>query len=515
MPRQRDARHIRLGGQRWIDRLLLLLRAGHATPASRQKRNGDFYRCGPVTVLAPTYASTTGVALPLVLYLPGYMASAESFAHDFGLRSVLEQFGLIAVLAEGRRDAMGWQHWQAWGNWVGECKPSSVSSFDGDDPLPVRKWAEALEYCGPADIDVNYSRALVGAVRQLYHVDPLHIVAYGQSNGGAMAYRLACDAADLFTHVVVIAGAPPSGAFTCLPAKPVSVLHIGGTRDTQAPFVGKLNFDGAVRSCERFMSFDHCPVLELPPSASSLHWGNVSESLRQLDLSTRRSGVDTEVYEVTGCANQSRVTLWKMLGEWHTPRVNDAFRAEVAKWITAEPTAPPSAPPPRELAGVSPLAPPSSPWTSPTLLPPPPPPPFSSKLTPHPPSSPSCPVGCCRALEAACLACNACQSIEELCGNFPAILGCPAPDVQPQGSPPSLPDVRQAQTAAERSGSDVALVSVVASVFGAVMLLAAGRWLWKSRRRCAKHQAAINLTPSCWGGLRLTRSRLVCWQEVW
>eukprot|EP00966_Prymnesium_polylepis_P166626 3851690-Prymnesium_polylepis.1 len=84
-----------------------------------------------------------------------------------------------------------------------------------------------------------------------------------------MAYRLACDAADLFTHVVVIAGAPPSGAFTCLPARPVSVLHIGGTRDACVPFDGAPNFDGAIRSCERCMRFDDCPVLELPPSASS------------------------------------------------------------------------------------------------------------------------------------------------------------------------------------------------------------------------------------------------------
>jgi hypothetical protein len=83
---------------------------------------------GPVTVLAPTHASATGTALPLVLNLPGYGGHANQFEHSYGLHSMSEQYGIISIVAEGRIDASGWKHWQAWGNWVGECNATAAAS---------------------------------------------------------------------------------------------------------------------------------------------------------------------------------------------------------------------------------------------------------------------------------------------------------------------------------------------------------------------------------------------------
>ena len=54
------------------------------------------------------------------------------------------------------------------------------------------------------------------------------IYAYGQSNGVGMAYRLACDAEDIFSRAVAFEGAPPEGewrpGYSCIPGEPISVL---------------------------------------------------------------------------------------------------------------------------------------------------------------------------------------------------------------------------------------------------------------------------------------------------
>ena len=62
---------------------------------------------------------------------------------------------------------------------------------------------------GCADDDAAYLRELVAAAANLWRVDFGRIYAYGHSNGAAMAYRLACEASDLFAGVIAFAGVPP------------------------------------------------------------------------------------------------------------------------------------------------------------------------------------------------------------------------------------------------------------------------------------------------------------------
>jgi polyhydroxybutyrate depolymerase len=84
--------------------------------------------------------------------------------------------------------------------------------------------------------DVGFIRAMVAAIAAEYPIDPKRIYATGLSNGGMMAYRLACEASDL-----VAAVAPVSAVIVvapCEPRFPVSVLHIHGTADRNVPIEG-------------------------------------------------------------------------------------------------------------------------------------------------------------------------------------------------------------------------------------------------------------------------------------
>jgi polyhydroxybutyrate depolymerase len=106
--------------------------------------------------------------------------------------------------------------------------------------------------CGDASAmqldDVALFRAILAQVGEHVNLDLDRVYATGLSNGGYMSFRLACDAADLFTAVAPAAGAvgtpeigggtnPASSDWTdCVPSRPVSVLATHGTADPLIPY---------------------------------------------------------------------------------------------------------------------------------------------------------------------------------------------------------------------------------------------------------------------------------------
>lgn len=80
--------------------------------------------------------------------------------------------------------------------------------------------------------DVSFVRRVVADIRSTWCVDPHRIFVGGVSDGGFMAARLACDAADLFAAVAVVAGGAPGGSLDpCAPSEPVAVSFFHGTAD--------------------------------------------------------------------------------------------------------------------------------------------------------------------------------------------------------------------------------------------------------------------------------------------
>lgn len=94
--------------------------------------------------------------------------------------------------------------------------------------------------CGTAaagDVDeIAFVRQVLSDVGTLVKVDPKRIYAAGFSNGGMLAYRLACQMADTFAAVAAVSGTLFYSP--CLPAQPVSILHIHGLEDVIVPFSG-------------------------------------------------------------------------------------------------------------------------------------------------------------------------------------------------------------------------------------------------------------------------------------
>jgi polyhydroxybutyrate depolymerase len=84
--------------------------------------------------------------------------------------------------------------------------------------------------------DVAFTSAVLDDLEQVVSVDPRRIFATGMSNGGMLAYRLACELSTRVAAVAVVAAALVLSP--CRPVRPVSVLHIHGTTDPIVPVQG-------------------------------------------------------------------------------------------------------------------------------------------------------------------------------------------------------------------------------------------------------------------------------------
>jgi polyhydroxybutyrate depolymerase len=90
--------------------------------------------------------------------------------------------------------------------------------------------------------DVAFVTAVVARLSGATAVDPARIYATGISNGGMLAYRLACD-------TTLFAAIGPDSATQlgpCATPSPVSVIHVHGTADRNIPYAGGTG-DGVAR----------------------------------------------------------------------------------------------------------------------------------------------------------------------------------------------------------------------------------------------------------------------------
>jgi polyhydroxybutyrate depolymerase len=105
-----------------------------------------------------------------------------------------------------------------------------------------RGWNDGREFQGRDSNkdDVGFLLAVLDEVeRQGIEINRAAVGVTGISNGGFMAMRMACEAADKIAGIAAVTATMPAetGA-RCRPARPVPVLAINGTRDPMVPYEG-------------------------------------------------------------------------------------------------------------------------------------------------------------------------------------------------------------------------------------------------------------------------------------
>ena len=256
----------------------------------------------PATLLLPRDADRSQPR-PLVLLLHGYGGSSEGANAYFQFSARVNELGFGLILPDGTTDPEGERFW----NGTTECCDLLDTGVD----------------------DVGYLRELIEEARGHAAFDK--VFAVGHSNGGFMAYRLACEAIPGLTAVVSLAGGTYANADDCRAPSAVSVLQIHGNRDLViryegGPLKGPLGWTDSVPGAE----------------ASVLRWAeragcdlNASEELTPIDTDLFVEGEETTIQRWReGCAGGTVHELWTIRGGGHVPLVwGTEFTGRILLWL--------------------------------------------------------------------------------------------------------------------------------------------------------------------------------------
>jgi polyhydroxybutyrate depolymerase len=156
------------------------------------------------TALLHVPPSYTGGSRPLVIGLAGAGDNGRHFEQFSGLRQQSDSAGFVAVFPTAAGTRPFW----------------NISAFKSG-----------------AD-DVGYISALIDQLEQSGCADPARVYATGVSNGGGMTALLGCRLADKIAAIAPVAGGYKTLP-SCVPARPLPVLEIHGSRDPIVPYAGR------------------------------------------------------------------------------------------------------------------------------------------------------------------------------------------------------------------------------------------------------------------------------------
>lgn len=116
----------------------------------------------------------------------------------------------------------------------------------GSGHVPTWNAGRCCGYASRQNVDdVGFIEKMVADIRTKRNIDNTRIYATGFSNGGMMAYRLACELSNRFAAVAPVAGA--MNVFKCEPPSRLSLTVFHALDDKQLPYKGGLPEKG-VRS---------------------------------------------------------------------------------------------------------------------------------------------------------------------------------------------------------------------------------------------------------------------------
>ena len=254
----------------------------------------------PARVYPPPDHDRT-VPSPLLVVLHGYQSSADQVERTFPLATAAEVLGVTVVRPQGAIDSLSRRFWNA---------------------------SEACcnLYHFPVD-DLGYLTGLIDEIAEQMAVS--EVMLFGHSNGGFMAYRLACEFPERFAAVVTIAGALDTDPVpACGAGGPARVLHIHGTEDRVIRYGGGSVSDLPIP----LMPNDIPPYSGAEATIGAFAAGAGCGPLvagTPFDLDLRIDGPETVPFEASSCLDGRRVALWRMVESGHEPRPGSGFAARV------------------------------------------------------------------------------------------------------------------------------------------------------------------------------------------
>jgi poly(3-hydroxybutyrate) depolymerase len=199
-------------------------------------------------------------AVPLLVNLHPLMGSAEQQLEDSRFDVLAEREGFIVVTPQAVR-----------GVWT-------VTGF------PIGNGAD----------DLGFITALVADLSAAYAIDADRIYATGMSQGGFLAFELACNYSSTFAAIAPVSGVmTPDMAASCSPERRVPVLQTHGTADAQ------IDYDASQVAIQWWVTFNGAAG---PPAISELPdpFPDNGTAVARLVYAGGDAGVDVEHLRITG-----------------------------------------------------------------------------------------------------------------------------------------------------------------------------------------------------------------------
>ena len=151
--------------------------------------------------------------------------------------------------------------------------------------------------------DVGFIDLLIDTVGTSYNLNLDRIYATGWSNGGFMAYKLACQLSHRIAAVAPVSGVLSTTTLEeCNPLRPVPVLHIHGTRDSNVPIDGYKGWNSVDQTLSYWVTFNNCTKTK-------------TTKVKDLD---KTDDLTVEKTSYSDCANNSNVVFFKRIGGGHS-----------------------------------------------------------------------------------------------------------------------------------------------------------------------------------------------------
>ncbi|HYX36662.1 MAG TPA: alpha/beta fold hydrolase [Oligoflexus sp.] len=170
---------------------------------------------------------------------------------------------------------------------------------------------------------------MIEEAKSRFAVDPERIYIIGHSNGGFIAYTMACIRPDLIRGVVSIAGTTYVTAEECKNPAPTNILHIHGDLDPTVGYESLNRSPGALTTVGRWATINGCQTRTDQADALDLvrvKWevgvdqhGKPALDGKFLDFVSLDFKKETDTSIWSDCTGDSRVELWKVKGSKHVP----------------------------------------------------------------------------------------------------------------------------------------------------------------------------------------------------
>ncbi|MEO7083633.1 MAG: PHB depolymerase family esterase [Gemmatimonadaceae bacterium] len=227
-----------------------------------------------VPKLRPMTSSGVLLGYPLMIVLHGSSGSGEDIRATTNMDSVSEANRTIVAYpnAVGGAGGLFPTDWNA-----GTC--CGAAAREGID-------------------DVGFIKAVIAEISAKMPIDKNRLFVAGFSDGGRMAYRLACELSTQIAAIGVVSGSLKVD--DCAPAKSVAIVAIHGTDDPVVPFDDDADTQPSTTMSD--MAETMPPSVQFWISANGCSQGSASSFTDRVDLTAFRpcSGSDIAFYAING-----------------------------------------------------------------------------------------------------------------------------------------------------------------------------------------------------------------------